>query len=120
MNEFFAAWDAHDVDRIVSFFTPDGSYLASVGPDDEGTAFHGVDEVRRGVAAFLDTYRDAYYTDTTVMVVGDRGLAQWTFHGTTADGRTIQYRGVDVLDFIGDRIRVKDAYRKERSAPIGG
>lgn len=120
MNEFFAAWEAHDVERVVSFFTPDGAYFASVGPDDDGTSFRGIDDVRRGVAAFLATYPDARYTDTSVTLVGDRGLAEWTFHGTTTDGREITYRGVDVLDFVGDRIRVKDAYRKERAAAIGG
>ena len=30
------------------------------------------------------------------------------------------YRGVDLFVFEGDLIAVKDAYRKERSAPIGG
>jgi ketosteroid isomerase-like protein len=30
LGEFQAAWNAHDVQRIVSFFTPDGAYLASV------------------------------------------------------------------------------------------
>jgi len=120
MKDFFAAWDAHDVELIVSFFTPDGAYFASIGPDGDGTAFRGIDEVRRGVAAFLETYRKAYYTDTQLMIVGDHGVAQWTFHGTTADGQEINYRGVDILEFVGDRIKVKDAFRKERSAPIGG
>jgi ketosteroid isomerase-like protein len=120
MIDFFAAWDAHDVERIVGFFTPDGAYYASIGPDDDGTAFRGIDEVRRGVTAFLETYRRAYYTDTKLNLEGDRGVAQWTFHGTTADGKEIRYRGVDILEFVGDRIKVKDAFRKERSAPIGG
>jgi uncharacterized protein (TIGR02246 family) len=120
LTDFFAAWEAHDVDAVVSFFAPDGAYYASVGPDDEGTSFRGIDEVRRGVAAFLATYPDAHYTDTSVTLMGDKALAQWTFQGTTTDGRKVKYRGVDVLEFSGDRIRVKDAYRKERSAPIGG
>ena len=47
LNEFGAAWNAHDIERIVAFFTPDGAYLGSVGPDDDGTAFRGIDEVRR-------------------------------------------------------------------------
>ncbi len=119
MEAFFAAWEAHDVERVVSFFTPDGAYLASVGPDDDGTAFRGISEIRRGVAAFLETYPDAHYSDTSSLICGDRGIAQWTFHGTMVDGRKIVYRGVDLLDFAGDLIRVKDAFRKERSAAIG-
>lgn len=120
LGAFFDAWNAHDIETIVGCFTDGGEYLASIGPDDEGTTFRGRAEVRRGVTAFLATYRDAHYTDATVLVSGDRGHATWTFRGTLADGRRIVYRGVDVFRFEGDRIALKDAYRKERSAPIGG
>jgi len=86
LDEFGAAWNAHDIERIVSFFTPDGAYLGSVGPDDDGTAFVGIDEVRRGVTAFLAMYPDAHYSDVETLLVGDRGVVQWTFHGTPAGG----------------------------------
>ena len=119
LEAFFAAWNAHDVERIARFFTPDGAYLASIGPDDDGTAFRGIDEVRRGVAAFLSTYPDARYTGTRWLIADDRGLAEWTFRGTAPDGRRVAYRGVDVFEFVGDHIRLKDAFRKERSAPVG-
>jgi ketosteroid isomerase-like protein len=120
IQAFFDAWQAHDVDGVVSFFTSDGTYLASAGPDADGTAFRGIDEVRRGVKAFLDTYPDGRYSNTSFVIAGDRGFAQWTFSGTSRDGRAISYRGVDILEFEGDRIRLKDAYRKEKTAPIGG
>lgn len=116
---FFDAWNAHDVDTIASYFTPDGVYLASIGPDDGGTAFRGVDEVRRGAAAFLDTYRDAHYSELRIGLADDRAFASWTFAGTKADGERITYRGVDLFEFEGEHIALKDAYRKERSAPIG-
>jgi ketosteroid isomerase-like protein len=119
MQDFFDAWDAHDVERIVAFFTRDGAYLASAGPDDDGTAFRGIDEVRRGVTAFLSMYPDAHYTDARILLAGDRGIAEWTFHGTTTSGTAVRYRGVDVFDFEGDKIRTKDAFRKERSSAIG-
>ena len=119
LNEFGAAWNAHDIDRIIGFFTPDGAYLASVGPDDDGTAFLGIDEVRRGVTAFLTMYPDAHYSDVKTLLVGDRGVVQWTFSGTPASGPPINYRGVDIFEFVGDRIRLKDAFRKERAKPIG-
>jgi ketosteroid isomerase-like protein len=119
LRRFFDAWNAHDVETIVSFFRPDGAYYASIGPDDEGTAFRGLDEVRRGVAAFLGTYQDVRYTDLRLGLDGDQGFASWTFHGRR-DGADVRYRGVDLLEFDGDLIVVKDAYRKERSRPIGG
>ncbi|MFP5333616.1 MAG: nuclear transport factor 2 family protein [Acidimicrobiia bacterium] len=117
LQAFFEACNAHDVDRIAGFFTPDGVYLASYGPDDDGTVYRGVDEVRRGFAAFFGTYPDGHYTDSELAVDGDRGLAKWTFTGTPAGGETMSYRGVDLFEFSGDRIALKDAFRKERARP---
>ena len=121
LSAFIDAWNAHFVETIVSYFTPDGAYFASIGPDDAGTAFHGTDELRRGVAAFLSSYGDVHYTDLVIGMSGeDRGFACWTFVGISPEGRPMTYRGVDLFRFEGDLIAVKDAYRKERSAPIGG
>ncbi len=120
LRAFFDAWNDHDVEAIVSYFTLDGAYLASIGPDDAGTAFHGTDEVRRGVAAFLGTYGDVHYTDLRIGMADDRAFASWTFHGVSPEGEPMTYRGVDLFEFEGGLIAVKDAYRKERSRPIGG
>jgi ketosteroid isomerase-like protein len=120
LRAFFDAWNAHDVETIVSYFTSDGAYFASIGPEDEGTAFRGTDEVRRGVAAFLANYGDVRYTDLGIGMDGDRAFASWTFHGISPAGEPMTYRGVDLFDFEGDLISIKDAYRKERASPIGG
>ena len=121
LRAFFDAWNAHDVETIVSYFIADGAYHASIGPDDAGTSFIGTSELRRGVAAFLDNYGDVHYTDLVVGMSGnDRAFASWTFHGISPDGIPLTYRGVDLFVIDGDRIAVKDAYRKERSRPIGG
>jgi ketosteroid isomerase-like protein len=121
LRSFFDAWNDHDVEAIVSYFTPGGAYYASVGPDDAGTAFRGTDELRRGVAAFLEDYGDVHYTDLVIGMAGDdRAFASWTFHGISPEGLPMTYRGVDLFVFEGDRIAAKDAYRKERSRPIGG
>ena len=120
LSGFFDACNARDIDRLVSYFTNDGVYLASAGPDDDGTSFRGIDEVRRGFIAFFDTFPHGHYTHIDLQVNGDRGTAKWTFTGTTrAEQGTITYRGVDIFEFDADKILVKDAFRKERSDPIG-
>jgi len=119
LRSFFDLWNAHDVDSIIEHFTADGTYMTSIGPDDDGTVFRGHAELRRGVTAFLSTYADVVYSDLTVTLSGEMGFATWTLDATAPDGNSVRYRGVDVLAFEGDLIRLKDAYRKERSAPIG-
>jgi hypothetical protein len=119
LTRFFDAWNDHDVGTIVEYFTSDGAYLASIGPDDGGTAFHGTEEIRRGVAAFLGMYQNAHYADLVIGMDEERAFASWTFSGSNAGGEDVTYRGVDLFEFDGDLIKLKDAYRKERSRPIG-
>jgi hypothetical protein len=114
LRGFFDACNDHDIDRMVDYFTTDGSYLGSAGPNDDGTPFRGIDEVRRGFTAFLDAYPDGHYNDIRLYVDEERGIAQWTFSGSG-----IRYRGVDIFQFSGGQIALKDAFRKERSEPIG-
>jgi SnoaL-like domain len=119
VHNFSISLDGFGTGEPQSLFTPDGAYLGSVGPDDDGTAFLGIDEVRRGVTAFLTMYPDAHYSDVKTLLVGDRGVVQWTFMCTPAGGPPITYRGVDIFEFAGDRIRLKDAFRKGRAMATG-
>ena len=50
LRRFFDEWNEHDVEAV-GYFTVDGAYFASIGPDDEGTAFRGTDELQRGAGA---------------------------------------------------------------------
>ena len=117
--ELFDACNGGDADTIASFFTHDAVYQGSIGASDEGTVFQGVDEVREGMASFLGAYDDARYSDIVVHVFGNRGFATWTFSGTPVSGERFSYRGVDILEFTNQLIRFKDAYRKQRTKPIG-
>ncbi len=49
----------------------------------------------------------------------DRAFAGWTFHGLSPGRQPMTDRGADLSVFDGDLIALNDAYRKERSRPIG-
>ncbi len=46
----------------------------------------------------------------------DRALSEWTFVGTTRDGQRVEVLGLDVLDLVGEKVRIKNSYRKNRTA----
>jgi ketosteroid isomerase-like protein len=119
LRAFFDLWNVHDVDGIVEYFTADGVYMTSIGPADEGTTFVGHADLRRGVTAFMEAYGNVAYSDLRIGLTGDAGFATWTLRADGPDGAPVRYRGADILVFEGDLIKVKDAYRKERSTPIG-
>jgi uncharacterized protein (TIGR02246 family) len=114
LDAFMDAWNAHDVEGIVSFFADDCVFHPSVGTELMGGTYVGKDEVRRGVAAFFERYPDGRFEDASAFVAGDRGASEWTFVCTGPDGAEVAVRGCDLFEFQGEKIRVKNAFRKNR------
>ena len=52
-------------------------------------------------------------TEQLEITTGDSfGVVRWTARDSAPDGRPVITRAVDVFEFDGDRIAVKDTYRK--------
>ena len=111
LADFGAAWQAGDVDRLMSFMAGDCVFRASVGTG-PGTVFQGPDEVRRGFELMLAYDAGAEARGGLAFIAGDRGASQWAYSRATADGTVVEVQGCDLYEFAGDLIRVKDAYRK--------
>ena len=116
LEAFAAAWNRHDVDALMTFMTDDPVFAASAGPDACGTRYVGRDQVRAGFAAVFATFPDAHWGGARHFVCGSRGVSEWTFTGTRADGTRVEVHGCDVFTFTDGKIAAKDSYRKHRSA----
>lgn len=114
-TEFGAAWNSRDADLIASYFTEDGSYHASVGPEHLGMTFIGLHEIRRGVRIFFERFPDGRFENLKVHVFGDHGSFEWDFVSTDANGRRVSVAGCDLLEFRGDKVVKKNAFRKVRA-----
>ena len=112
LQAFGEAWNSHDADLVVSYMTDDCVFHASLGPELLGRSYVGAEEVRQGVQTFFDRYPDGRFEDSSVFVGGDRGASEWTFVWTDEAGETRRVRGCDLFAFEGDRIRLKNAFRK--------
>jgi ketosteroid isomerase-like protein len=74
---------------------------------------------RRSCEAFarvFSTVPDVTFDDLRHFVTGDRGVSEWTFRGTTADGRKLEVNGCDLFTFRDGKIAVKSSYFKNRTA----
>ena len=115
LREILDAFNAHDLDAILSHFAEDCVFESPRGPDPWGRRFEGIDEVRRGLAARFETIPDVSYESHGDFVDGDRGVSEWTIRGTTTDGARIEVRGCDVWTFAADgRIATKNSFWKLR------
>jgi len=112
-EEFGAAWNSGDADLVASFFADDGAYHASVGPDRLGKSYVGKDNIRRGVQAFFDRFPDGRFENLKVMVAGDVGTFEWDFVASDGSGNKVRIAGCDLLEFVGDKVATKNAFRKQ-------
>ncbi|MDM0030895.1 nuclear transport factor 2 family protein [Variovorax sp. J22P271] len=116
LQAFADAWNSHDAEALMSFMTDDCVFEASAGPDICGTSHIGTEAVRAAFSDVWKTFPDARWLDPRHFVCGDRGVSEWTFAGTRADGSRVEVHGCDVFTFREGKIAVKNSYRKNRPA----
>lgn len=114
LQAFADAWNRHDIDAIMAFMTEDCVFEASAGPDVCGTRYAGQESVRAGFAEVWATFPDSQWRNARHFVQGDRGVSEWTFTGTRADGSRVEVHGCDLFTFRDGRIALKNSYRKNR------
>jgi ketosteroid isomerase-like protein len=106
------AFNRHDLDAIMSFFTDDCVLNMPRGPTPSGMRAVGKDAVRALLATRFEGIPDVHYGDERHFVARDRGVSEWLLTGTTRSGERIEVRGCDLFEFRGDKISRKDSYWK--------
>lgn len=114
LQAFATAWNRHDIDALMSFMADDCVFESSAGPDSCGTRYAGREAVRAGFAEVWMTFPDATWADARHFVQGERGVSEWTFTGTRADGSRVEVHGCDLFTFRAGKIALKNSYRKNR------
>jgi ketosteroid isomerase-like protein len=112
LQAFLDAFNAHDVDAIMSFFTDDCIFDMPRGPAPGGRRLVGRTEVREGIRSRFDGIPDIHYGDDRHWLSGDRGVSEWTIRGMQPTGERIEVRGCDLFEFEDGRIRRKDSFWK--------
>ena len=90
LQAFADAFNRHDLDAVMSFMTEDCVFESSAGPDVYGTRYAGREAARGGFAEVLRNFPDAKWGNARHFVQGERGVSEWTFTGTRADGTRVE------------------------------
>ena len=113
LSSLVAAFNAHDLDQVMTFFSDDCVLETPRGPDAWGTRFSGREAVREGLAARFAGIPDVHYGEDEHWLCGDHAVSRWLLTGTTTSGERLSVRGCDLFDLTPDgRIRRKDSYWK--------
>ena len=115
LDAFADAWNRHDIDGLMTFMSDDCVFQASAGPEVCGTRYEGREQVRKGYAEVFATFPDAKWSGARHVINGNRGVSDWTFTGTRADGTRVEVTGCDLFTFKNGKIAVKNSYRKNRA-----
>jgi steroid delta-isomerase-like uncharacterized protein len=111
------AWNAHDVDLIVTMHAPDMVFENHTA----GETAHGED-VHAHIASIFETWPDIGFETRRLYVRDGLVVQEWTATAThhrtmkrgglMADptGRKVQWRGADVIPFENGLIKRKDVY----------
>ena len=106
------AFNAHDLDAIMEFFSDDCSLDMPRGPDPWGQRFVGKAEVRAGLATRFKGLPDVRYSDDRHWISGNMVVSEWLLTGTRTDGVQVKVRGCDHYEFRDGKVVRKDAYWK--------
>jgi ketosteroid isomerase-like protein len=112
MKDINEAFNSRDVDRILSFFADDATFLMARGPEADGRRVYGKDAIRKVLADRFKVITDMRWDHIDEFIAGPRAVSVWMVTGTSADGEKLNYRGCDIYEFRGDKILNKDTYWK--------
>ena len=98
--------DRNDVEPLVRLHTGDAEVGNVVSP----RTFSGPDGAREFWTTYRQTLGEITSTFRTIVVAGDRAALEWTTAGVSPNGHRIEYDGVSVIEFAGDRVSRFRAY----------
>jgi ketosteroid isomerase-like protein len=114
--KLFEAFNRHDSAGVMACMTGDVVFDTAVGPEMFGCRIVGTADVKAAFEKVWTDMPDVSWTCTQHNVFGDRGLSEWIFRGTAANGTRIEAEGCDLFTFSGDKLSRKSAFRKDRPA----
>lgn len=108
------AFNAHDLDRIMSFFADDCVLEMPRGNRPWGSRFEGKPAVRQALATRFQGLPDVHYGHEEHFVDDEAGtgMSKWLLTGTTPEGVRREVRGCDFYTFREGKVTRKDSYWK--------
>ena len=112
VDGYRAGWFEHDVDAIMAVVTDDIVFHnVTTGERVEGAA-----AFRAHVAGIHERWPDLSFEEHGVYVAADTGVVEWTARGTAADGRRLEWDGIDVIN-CRDGLIARNAVYSSGHAP---
>jgi steroid delta-isomerase-like uncharacterized protein len=118
IDRYNAAWNAHDVETIVSMHTDDSVFENHV----TGDVNVGREAIGRAVSGIFSVFPDLTFETRRAYIRDDLVVQEWTARGThqgtmarsgievEPTGRSVEYEGMDVIPIRDGLVARKDVY----------
>jgi steroid delta-isomerase-like uncharacterized protein len=114
MRDSLEAWNAHDINRILSFFTDDVVYEDVPA----AKASRGKAEVRAQISELFAAFPDFMISRKSAVVGGGRAVTEWVMTGSfkgpmegmQPTGKSFSVRGVTVAEVQGEKVKHQSDY----------
>src|SRR6266404_2187230 len=90
MTEIDAAFNSRDVDRIMTLFADDATFLMARGPEPDGRRVRGKSAIRKVLAERFKVISDMRWDHVDAFICGERAVSVWVVTGTGADGEKLE------------------------------
>ena len=114
LKQILDAFNRHDLDAIMEFFSDDCTVDMPRGPEPWGKRFTGKAQVREALAGRFKGIPDVHYGEDRhwVSADGNMGVSEWTLTGTTTSQISVKVRGCDLWEFGNGKVTRKNSYWK--------
>jgi steroid delta-isomerase-like uncharacterized protein len=118
IDRYNAAWNDHDVEAIVSMHTEDSVFENHT----TGDVNIGKDAIRSAITGIFGVFPDLSFEARSQYLRDDLVVQEWTANGThegpmnrsgmtiEPTGRTVEYRGMDIIPIRDGLVARKDVY----------
>ena len=113
---FMGRFNDSDLDGALSDFTDDGQYI-----DEFGKVHQGKTAIRTAMTSIFDgSYGALVYVieDMILDSANEKALVTWTLNITGSDSSVNKMRGLDVLDFDGEKVSSKNCFIKAKEVLV--
>ena len=111
LEAFSRAWQARDADALLALMSDTCVYGASAGPE-PGKTYRGPGEVHAGILKMFAFDRVSRSEVSGLFMAGDQAAWEWRYTGRDQHGTEVISHGCDLFRFAGEKIAVKQGFRK--------
>ncbi len=110
------AFNANDIDAVMTHFADDATFDHAVGPDVHGVRLEGAETIRDAFSALFEKVENVHWETLDCAISGNKAYCEYRRTATHKDGSKEEFLSVDILTYRDGLIVHKDTYYKQRTS----